>query len=74
MKKLFLMLMISIVFICCNSEEERVELNQGLNFKEINKVKNNGFNFENNNYNFKKPAKDTDLHQGCTAPCCSEGK
>ena len=58
MKKLFLMIMISIVFVCCNSEEENIKLNQGLNFKEIN----------------KNPSQEADSHHGCNAPCCSEGK
>ena len=58
MKKLFLMIMISIVFVCCNSEEENIKLNQGLNVKEIN----------------KNPSQEADSHQGCIAPCCSEGK
>ncbi len=58
MKKLFLMIMISIVFVCCNSEEENIKLNYGLNFEEIN----------------KNPSKEADSHQGCTAPCCSEEK
>ena len=63
--------MISLVLISCNSEQESIKSNHGLNFKEINKKKNSGFNFESKNYNFKKPAKDSDLHKGCTAPCCS---
>ena len=75
MKKLALVLIISFVFIGCNSDKENVKYNKGLNFEEINKKK--GFNFEKNNYNFKKSTKDLDsnksqLHQGCTAPCCSE--
>ena len=77
MKKLVLVLVISFVFIGCNSDKENVKYNKGLNFEEINKKKNKGFNFEKNNYNFKKATKDLDsnksqLHQGCTAPCCSE--
>ena len=58
MKKLFLMIIISIVFVSCNSEEENIKLNHGLNFKEIN----------------KNPSQETDSHQGCIAPCCSERK
>ena len=66
--------MIILVFIGCNSEKERVKLNQGLNFNEINKIKNNDFNFKKNNFKFKKLSKADDLHLGCTAPCCSEEK
>jgi hypothetical protein len=50
--------MIIIVFVCCNSEEENIKLNQGLNFEEIN----------------KNPSQEDDSHQGCIAPCCLEGK
>ena len=80
MKKSFLIIIIITAFIGCNSDTENIKLNQGVSFKEINKMKKKGFNFNNkNSYSQSDTTKDSslnknDLHQGCTAPCCSEGK
>ena len=55
-----------------------IKLNQGVNFKEINKIKKKSFNFhKKNSYSNAGKTKDSslnknDLHKGCTAPCCSE--
>ena len=72
MKKLCLILSTSVVFFSCNSDQEDININQGLNFEEISEIKKKGFNFKKNNYNFKSSSRDSDLHKGCTAPCCAE--
>ena len=80
MKKSFLLIIIIACCICCSPDTEDIKLNQGVNFKEINKIKKKSFNFDKkNSYSNTERAKDSslnknDLHQGCTAPCCSEGK
>ena len=80
MKKSFLLIIIIASFIGCNTDTENIKLNQGVSFKEINKIKKKSFNFDKkNNYSNAENTKDSslnknDLHQGCTAPCCSEGK
>lgn len=80
MKKSFLLIIIITSFIGCNTDTENIKLNQGVNFKEINKIKKKSFNFDKkNNYSNAENTKDSslnknDLHQGCIAPCCSEGK
>jgi len=80
MKKSFLLIIIIAAFIGCNSDTENIKSNQGVNFKEINKIKKKSFNFDKkNSYNNTEKTKDSslnknDLHQGCVAPCCSEGK
>lgn len=81
MKKLLLLIMTIAAFIGCNSDTENIKLNQGVNFKEINKIKNEGFKFDKkNNYSNAEKTKDSsslkkdDLQQGCTAGCCSEVK
>tara|TARA_B100001758_G_scaffold223990_1_gene215058 strand:+ start:1085 stop:1327 length:243 start_codon:yes stop_codon:yes gene_type:complete len=80
MKKSFVLIIIITAFIGCNSDTESIKLNQGVNFEEINKIKKKSFNFDKkNNYSSSEKTKDSslnknDLHQGCTAPCCSEGK
>ena len=62
------------------SNTEDIKLNQGEKFKEINKIKKKSFNFDKkNSYSNSEKTKDSslnknDLHQGCIAPCCSEGK
>lgn len=67
-----------LLFIGCDFEKENVKLNQGLKFEEINKMKKKGFNFnKENSYSNTSIDKESesnknDLHQGCTAPCCSE--
>ena len=78
MKKLLLLIMTIATFIGCNSDTENIKLNQGVNFKEINKVKKKGFNFDKkNSYSNAETTKDTsslkkdDLHPGCSAACCS---
>ena len=80
MKKSFVLIIIITAFIGCSSDTESIKLNQGVNFEEINKIKKKSFNFDKkNNYSSSEKTKDSslnknDLHQGCTAPCCSEGK
>ena len=80
MKKSFLLIIIIASFIGCNPDTENIKLNQGVNFKEINKTKKKRFNFDKkNSYSNAEKTKDSslnknDLHQGCTAPCCSEGQ
>ena len=80
MKKSFLLIIIIAAFIGCNPDTENIKLNQGVNFKEINKIKKKSFSFDKkNSYSNTEKTKDSslnkdDLHQGCTAPCCSEGK
>ena len=80
MKKSFLIIIIITAFIGCNSDTENIKLNQGIKFKEINKIKKKSFNFDKkSNYSNSKKTKDSylnknNLHQGCAAPCCSEGK
>ena len=80
MKKSFLLIIIIASFIGCNTDTENIKLNQGVNFKEINKIKKKSFNFDKkNSYSNTEETKDSslsknDLHQGCTAPCCSEEK
>ena len=80
MKKSFLLIIIIATFIGCNPDTENIKLNQGVNFKEINKIKKKSFSFDKKNSYFNtEKTKDSslnkdDLHQGCTAPCCSEGK
>ena len=80
MKKSFLLIIIIASFIGCSSDTEGIKLNQGVKFKEINKIKKKSFNFDKkNSYSNTGKTKDSslnknDLHQGCTAPCCSEGK
>ena len=78
MKKLFLLIIIIATFISCNSDTENIKSNQGVSFKEINKIKKQGFNFDKKN-SYSKPdttkessLNNNDLHQGCVAPCCSE--
>jgi len=80
MKKSFLLIIITASFIGCSSDTEDIKLNQGVKFKEINKIKKKSFNFDKkNSYSNPEKTKDSslnknDLHQGCTAACCSEGK
>tara|TARA_B100001173_G_scaffold307730_1_gene316777 strand:- start:83 stop:325 length:243 start_codon:yes stop_codon:yes gene_type:complete len=80
MKKSFLLIIIIASFIGCSSDTEGIKLNQGVKFKEINKIKKKSFNFDKkNSYSNPEKTKDSslnknDLHQECTAPCCSEGK
>jgi len=80
MKKSFLLIIIIASFIGCSSDTEGIKLNQGVKFKEINKIKKKSFNFDKkNSYSNPEKNKDSslnknDLHQGCTAACCSEGK
>tara|TARA_B100001142_G_scaffold207484_1_gene205616 strand:+ start:57 stop:299 length:243 start_codon:yes stop_codon:yes gene_type:complete len=80
MKKSFLLIIIIATFIGCNTDTENIKLNQGVNFKEINKIKKKSFNFDKkNSYSNHEKTKDAslnknDTHKGCTAPCCSEGK
>ena len=80
MKQSFLLIIIIASFIGCSSYTEDIKLNQVLKFKEINKIKKKSFNFDKkNSYSNTEKTKDSslnknDLHQGCTAPCCSEGK
>lgn len=73
MKKLFLVIIISPMLIGCDSDSKSSTLlKKGIKFEEIRKVKQKqDFNFENNiNYNIDSK-KATDIHPGCTAPCCS---
>ena len=78
MKKSFLLIIIIASFVSCSSDSEDIKLNQGVNFKEINKIKKKSFNFhKKNSYSNAGKTKDSslnknDLHKGCTAPCCSE--
>ena len=80
MKKSFVLIIIITAFIGCNSDTESIKLNQGVNFEEINKIKKKSFNFDKkNSYSNAEKTKDSflnknDVHQGCTAACCSEGK
>ena len=80
MKKSFLLIIIIASFIGCGSDTENIKLNQGVKFKEINKIKKKSFNFDKkNSYSNTEETKESslnknDLHQGCTAPCCSEEK
>ena len=80
MKKSFLLIIIIATFIGCNPDTENIKLNQGVSFKEINKIKKKGFNFDKkNSYSKLDTTKESslnknDLHQRCTAPCCSEEK
>ena len=80
MKKSFLLIIIIASFVGCSSDTEDIKLNQGVKFKEINKIKKKSFNFDkknsySNDEKIKDPSlKKNNLHQGCTAPCCSEGK
>ena len=80
MKKSFLLIIIIASFIGCSSDTEDIKLNQGVKFKEINKIKKKSFNFDKkNSYSNAEKTKDSslnknDLHQACTAACCSEGK
>jgi len=80
MKKSFLLIIIIAAFIGCNTDTENIKLNQGVNIKEINKIKKKSFNFDKkNSYSNTEKTKDSslnknDLHQGCTAACCSKGK
>ena len=81
MKKSFLLIIIIASFIGCSSDTEGIKLNQGVKFKEINKIKKQSFNFnKKNSYSNTEKTKDSklnknDVHQkSCTAACCSEGK
>lgn len=80
MKKSFLLIIIIASFIGCSSDTKDIKLNQGVKFKEINIIKKKSFNFDKkNSYSNTEKPKDSslnkyDLHQGCTAACCSEGK
>ena len=80
MKKSFLLIIIITAFIGCNSDTENIKLNEGVNFKEIHKIKKKSFNFDKkNSYSNPEKTKDSslnknDLHQGCTAHCCSKEK
>ena len=77
MKKLVLLIIIITAFIGCNSDTENIKLNQGVSFKEINKMKKKGFNFNNkNSYSQSDTTKDSSLNKNhlkkeCTAACCS---
>ena len=79
MKKLFFILMINLIFIGCNTDNEKVKLEEDVNFESIGSTMNKGFKFDKeNNY---KSGQSTDsilnksqLHSACTAPCCSESK
>ena len=80
MKKSFLLIIIIASFIGCSSDTEDIKLNQGVKFKEINKIKKKSFNFDKkNSYSNTEKTKDSswyknDLNQGCNAACCSERK
>ena len=81
MKKSFLLIIIIAAFVGCSSDTEDIKLNQGVKFKEINKIKKKSFNFDKkNSYSNTEKNKDSklnknDVHQkSCTAACCSEGK
>ena len=80
MKKSFLLIIIIAAFVGCNTDSENIKLNQGVNFKEINKIKKKSFNFDKkNSYSNTEETKDSslkknDLNEECTAACCSEGK
>ena len=78
MKKLCFLIMISIVLIGCTAKEDSIIINQGLNLEEIKSINKKSLNFnKKNNYSNIEGSKEfnsnkTDLHKGCTAPCCSE--
>lgn len=85
MKKLFLMLILGLVFIGCNVDRSNSELDESKTSEKTDNVENQGFKFnKSNNYskgkknNYSKGKKEknksTDSHKGCTAPCCSEDK
>ena len=77
MKKLLLLIIIIAAFIGCNSNTESVKLNQGVDFEEIKSIKKKGFKFDQkNNYSTTKESasKKADLHKGCEAACCSDGR
>ena len=80
MKKSFIPIIIIAVFFGCNNDTENIKLNEGVNFNEINKIKKKSFNFDKkNSYSNPEETKDSslnknNLHQGCSAACCSEGK
>tara|TARA_B100001059_G_C17654640_1_gene486284 strand:- start:315 stop:539 length:225 start_codon:yes stop_codon:yes gene_type:complete len=72
MKKLFLVIMISPMLIGCNFNNEKNHQKKGIKFEEIGKTKEKkSFNFDNKNSYSQDSIKETDLHPGCTAPCCS---
>lgn len=73
MKKLFLVIMISLMIIGCNSDSNSsTQLKKGIKFEEIGKTKEKkDFNFGKKNSYSKDSKQETDLHPGCTAPCCS---
>ena len=78
MKRLFVIVIIVPFFMGCNFEKKEIKLNQGLNIEEINKIKKKGLNFNKKNiYHSDSATKEyesnkNNLHQGCSAPCCSE--
>lgn len=65
--------------ICCFSFGCNSDKNHDWKFKTDSDKKNNGFVFTKEDYSSKK-TNNTDVlnksskHQGCSAPCCSEGK
>ena len=68
MNKLFLVVIISLLYIGCNNQEQDYKSSEGWTFEE---VKNEGSKFK---FDKKTNSNDnkSDLHKGCTAPCCSE--
>ncbi len=72
MKKTILII-ISALFVSCNSKNENSKLNQGWTFEKVTNVKSQGFKFEENIKSDKKSSSDkSETHKNCTAPCCSE--
>ena len=77
MKNIYIIIMISLLFISCNNEKQNYNVKQGLTFEDIQSVNNQGFNFNKkssysisvqNNIDSLK----LDSHKGCTAPCCAD--
>ena len=60
--------------MCCNNQKENYKADKGWSFEKISQEKNNKYNFDkvdNNSKAILNKSK-SDVHEGCTAPCCSE--
>ena len=74
MKKLFLIIFSSFLFMGCNNQKENYKADKSWSFEKISQEKNKKYNFDKVDDNLKAilNKSKSDVHEGCTAPCCSE--
>tara|TARA_B100000401_G_C52665983_1_gene652409 strand:- start:568 stop:795 length:228 start_codon:yes stop_codon:yes gene_type:complete len=73
MKKLFLIIFSSFLFMGCNNQKENYKSDKGWTFEKISQEKNKKYNFDkvDNNSKVTLNKSKSDVHEGCTAACCS---